>query len=142
MLVVRSDIRGAQIAITAAVGAVAVRFVAGDAQLALDRYASRLVLECRAPDAGNLPPPRESKPRRIMRKIEADPHAKLYFDEALTPVAEEDLEHMGLYIQNEAARVAVERELRVAGHKSNGNGANGSGNGSLRTTYVAAAPRA
>ena len=40
---------------------------------------------------------------------------------------------MGLYTQNEAARVAVERELRVAGHKANGNGANGSGNGSLRT---------
>jgi hypothetical protein len=76
--------------------------------------------------------------RRIMRKIEADPHAKLYFDEALTPVAEEDSQHMGLYTQNEAARVAVERELRVAGHKANGNGANGSGNGSLRTAYVAA----
>ena len=75
--------------------------------------------------------------RRIMCKIEADPHAKLYFDEALTPVAEEDSEHMGLYTQNEAARVAVERELRVAGHKANGNGANGSGNGSLRTRYVA-----
>ena len=56
--------------------------------------------------------------RRIMRKIEADPHAKLYFDEALTPVAEEDSQHMGLYTQNEAARVAVERELRVAGHKA------------------------
>jgi len=75
--------------------------------------------------------------RRIMRKIEADPNAKLYFDEALTPVAEEDSEHMGLYTQNEAARVAVERELRVAGHKANGNGANGSGNGSLHIAHVA-----
>jgi hypothetical protein len=42
-----------------------------------------------------------------------------YKDEALTAVAEEDSEHMGLYNQNEAARVAVERELRVAG-KPNG----------------------
>jgi hypothetical protein len=66
--------------------------------------------------------------RRITHKIEADPHAKLYFDEALTSVAEEDSEHMGLYTQNEAARVAVERELRVAGHKPNGNGR-------LRTSY-------
>ena len=76
-----------------------------------------------------------------MRKIEADPHTKLYNDEAFTPVADEDSEHMELYTQNEAARVAVERELRVAGHKANGNGANGSGNGSLRTPYVRA-PRA
>ena len=73
--------------------------------------------------------------RRIMHKIEADPHAKLYFDEALTSVAEEDSEHMGLYTQNEAARVAVERELRVAGHKPNGNGSVGNGNGRLRTSY-------
>jgi hypothetical protein len=45
-------------------------------------------------------------------------------DEALTPVAEEDSEHMELYTQNEAARVAVERERRVAGIKAGG--ANGS----------------
>ena len=43
------------------------------------------------------------------------PNAKLYMDEALTPVAEEDSEHMELYTQNEAARAAVERERRVAG---------------------------
>jgi hypothetical protein len=41
-------------------------------------------------------------------------------DEALTPVAEEDSAHMELYTQNEAARVAVERERRVAGKNGNG----------------------
>ncbi len=65
--------------------------------------------------------------RRIVKKIEADPNAKFYMDEAMTPVAEEDSEHMELYTQNEAARVAVERERRVAGVKANGNGANGNG---------------
>ena len=77
-----------------------------------------------------------------MRKVEADPHAKLYKDEALTPVIDEDSEHMELYTQNEAARVAVEREWRVAAKAPNGNGAkapalaaqranghNGNGNG-------------
>jgi radical SAM superfamily enzyme YgiQ (UPF0313 family) len=78
--------------------------------------------------------------KQIVKKIEADPNAKSYTDEALTAVVNEDSEHMELYTQNEAARVAVERELRVAGvnkpgepHvavKVNGNGANGrSGNG-------------
>jgi hypothetical protein len=65
----------------------------------------------------------------IVRKVEADPNAKLYMDGALTPVAEEDAGHMELYTQNEAARSAVERELRVAGHKPNGNGANSQKNG-------------
>ena len=69
--------------------------------------------------------------KRIVKKIEADPLAKDYMDQALTAVEEEDSEHMGLYNQNEAARVAVERELRVANKtsvqangaaKSNGNG--------------------
>ncbi|MET0157756.1 MAG: radical SAM protein, partial [Methyloceanibacter sp.] len=60
--------------------------------------------------------------KRIVRKVEADPHAKLYRDEALTPVTEEDSEHMELYTQNEAARSAVERELRVAGKSANGHG--------------------
>ena len=82
--------------------------------------------------------------KRIVRKIEADPNAKSYTDEAMTPVAEEDAEHMDLYTQNEAVRVAVERELRVAGvkpkgngqlaaagngHGGNGHGGNGHGNG-------------
>ena len=53
--------------------------------------------------------------KRIRRRIEADPNAKLYRDAALVPVAEEDAEHMDLYTQNEAARVAVARERRVAG---------------------------
>jgi hypothetical protein len=57
---------------------------------------------------------------KIISKIEADPLAKFYMDEALTSVADEDAEHMELYNQNEAARVAVERERRVAGHKDNG----------------------
>jgi len=58
--------------------------------------------------------------KAIVRKVEADPNAKFYMDEALTPVAEEDSEHMELYTQNEAARVAVERERRVAGVKAGG----------------------
>jgi hypothetical protein len=57
-----------------------------------------------------------------VRKVEADPHAKLYKDEALTPVIDEDAEHMELYTQNEAARTAVERERRVAAKTGNGNG--------------------
>ena len=60
--------------------------------------------------------------KRIAAKVEADPNAKFYMDEALTPVVDEDAEHMELYTQNEAARVAVERELRVAGVKPKGNG--------------------
>jgi radical SAM superfamily enzyme YgiQ (UPF0313 family) len=59
---------------------------------------------------------------RILNKVEADPLAKLYKDEALTPVIDEDSEHMELYTQNEAARVAVERERRVAAKPVNGNG--------------------
>jgi len=73
---------------------------------------------------------------KIIRKVEADPAAKFYKDEALTAVIDEDAEHMGLYTQNEAARVAVEREHRVAGvkPKQNGNGQpaltmSGNGNG-------------
>jgi len=61
---------------------------------------------------------------RLINKVQSDPTAKFYTDNALTPVADEDAEHMGLYTQNEAARTAVERELRVAGvkPKTNGNG--------------------
>ncbi len=72
---------------------------------------------------------------RILNKVQADPNAKLYMDEALTAVAEEDAEHMELYTQNVAARTAVERERRVAAkpgnghpaHAGNGNGRNGNG---------------
>jgi hypothetical protein len=73
---------------------------------------------------------------RILNRVQADPNAKLYMDEALTAVAEEDAEHMELYTQNVAARTAVERERRVAakpgnGHLApahvNGNGRNGNG---------------
>jgi len=60
--------------------------------------------------------------KRIVRKIEADPHAKSYRDGSLIPVADEDSSHMELYTQNEAARSAVERELRVAGKSANGKG--------------------
>ena len=58
--------------------------------------------------------------KRIVRKIEADPDAKLYMDEALIPVAEEDAEHMELYTQSGASSAAVQHEHRVAGHKGNG----------------------
>jgi hypothetical protein len=72
---------------------------------------------------------------RILNRVQADPNAKLYMDEALTAVAEEDAEHMELYTQNVAARTAVERERRVAAkpgnghpaHAGNGNGRNGNG---------------
>jgi len=68
--------------------------------------------------------------KRIVAKIEADPNAKLYMDAALTPVAEEDSEHMDLYNQTDAVRVAVQHERRVAGHHGNGHAANGhNGNG-------------
>jgi hypothetical protein len=50
-------------------------------------------------------------------------------DEAMTPVSEEDSEHMELYTQNAAARSAVERELRVANHKTIGEGAHTHENG-------------
>jgi hypothetical protein len=58
--------------------------------------------------------------KSLVRKVEADPNAALYRDEALVPVAEEDSAHMELYNQTEAARVAVERERRVAGQPANG----------------------
>ncbi|HSA66427.1 MAG TPA: radical SAM protein, partial [Methyloceanibacter sp.] len=74
--------------------------------------------------------------KSILAKIEADPAAKLYQDEALIPVTEEDAEHMELYTQSETVRAAVQHERRVAGHHhtnghaGNGNAANGqNGNG-------------
>jgi len=65
--------------------------------------------------------------KSIVRKIEADANAKIYRDEALIPVADEDVEHMELYTQTDAARVAVERERRVAGHHHHANGHAGNG---------------
>jgi radical SAM superfamily enzyme YgiQ (UPF0313 family) len=78
--------------------------------------------------------------KSILRKIEADPAAKLYQDEALIPVTEEDAEHMELYTQSESIRAAVQHERRVAGHHANGhqgnghaaNGHNGNGLGDAR----------
>ena len=70
---------------------------------------------------------------RILNTVEADPAAKLYKDEALTAVAEEDADHMELYTQNEAARVAVERERRVAAKTGNGRGAHGIGQSGAAT---------
>ena len=74
--------------------------------------------------------------KSIVAKIEADPNAKLYQDEALVPVTEEDAEHMELYTQSETVRAAVKHERRVAGHlhtngqAGNGHAANGqNGNG-------------
>lgn len=73
--------------------------------------------------------------KRIVAKIEADPHAKLYMDAALTPVAEEDAEHMDLYTQSEGVRAAVKHERRVAGH-ANGHGGKGhKGNGHHETGH-------
>jgi len=74
--------------------------------------------------------------KSIVAKIEANPAAKLYQDEALVPVTEEDAEHMELYTQSETVRAAVQHERRVAGHLhtnghvGNGHAANGqNGNG-------------
>ena len=73
--------------------------------------------------------------KSILHKIEADPNAKSYQDEALIPVTDEDAEHMELYTQSEAVRAAVRHERRVAGihanrHPSNGHAGNShAGNG-------------
>jgi radical SAM superfamily enzyme YgiQ (UPF0313 family) len=68
--------------------------------------------------------------KSIVAKIEADPNAKSYQDDALIPVGEEDAEHMELYTQSESVRAAVQHERRVAGHQTNGHAANGqAGNG-------------
>jgi radical SAM superfamily enzyme YgiQ (UPF0313 family) len=68
--------------------------------------------------------------KRILAKIEADPDAEYYMDEALTPVGEEDAEHMELYNQSESIKAAVAHERRVAGHPGNGHHGNGhEGNG-------------
>ena len=58
--------------------------------------------------------------KSIVTKIEADPHAKAYQDDALIPVGEEDSEHMELYTQSETVRAAVKHERRVAGGPANG----------------------
>jgi hypothetical protein len=58
--------------------------------------------------------------KSIVAKIEADPHAKAYQDDALVPVGEEDSEHMELYTQSESVRAAVQHERRVAGGPANG----------------------
>ena len=73
--------------------------------------------------------------KSIVAKIEADPHAKSYQDDALIPVGEEDAEHMELYTQSETVRAAVQHERRVAGgpasghqpkvHAGNGHAGNG-----------------
>ncbi|MGB6426780.1 MAG: radical SAM protein [Methyloceanibacter sp.] len=60
--------------------------------------------------------------KRIVAKIEADPKAQFYMDDALTPVGEEDAEHMELYNQSESIKAAVQHERRVAGHPGNGHG--------------------
>jgi hypothetical protein len=51
--------------------------------------------------------------RRILREVESDPAACHYRDDALVPAAEEDAEHMELYTQSEAAKIAVARERRI-----------------------------
>jgi hypothetical protein len=58
--------------------------------------------------------------KSIVAKIEADPNAKAYQDDALIPVGEEDSEHMELYTQSETVRAAVKHERRVAGGPANG----------------------
>jgi hypothetical protein len=78
--------------------------------------------------------------KSIVRKIEADPNSMAYRDDALIPVAEEDSEHMELYTQTEAARVAVERERRVAGHHAHQHHDHG-GNGHADSARDDAAPR-
>src|SRR5262249_19067256 len=76
--------------------------------------------------------------KSIVAKIEADPKARLYQDEALVPVTEEDAEHMELYTQSETVRAAVQHERRVAGHHHHDHHANGhAGNGHAGNGHAA-----
>ncbi len=75
--------------------------------------------------------------KRIVAKIEADPKAKFYMDDALTPVGEEDAEHMELYNQSESIKAAVQHERRVAGHPGTGHDHAHQGNGHAGTARPA-----
>ena len=53
--------------------------------------------------------------RRARRAIKRDPKARLYRDLALTPVADEDLETLEMFQQNDATRAAAAKaKLRAA----------------------------
>jgi radical SAM superfamily enzyme YgiQ (UPF0313 family) len=49
----------------------------------------------------------------LAKKIKADPQRKFYIDQALTPAAEEDLDSLELFNQNDAARNAVDHERHM-----------------------------
>jgi len=50
---------------------------------------------------------------RIFRRVATDPNGLAYTDLAMAPVTEEDLEHLDLFTQNEAARHAVDHARKV-----------------------------
>lgn len=49
----------------------------------------------------------------LAKTIKADPQRESYIDQALTPAAEEDLNSLELFNQNDAARNAVVHERHV-----------------------------
>jgi radical SAM superfamily enzyme YgiQ (UPF0313 family) len=50
---------------------------------------------------------------KVYRKVAADGPGMAYMDEAMTPVADDDVEHMDLFTQNDAARAAVGHARKV-----------------------------
>src|SRR5262245_379252 len=50
---------------------------------------------------------------RIYRRVISDPNGMSYTDQALTPVTEEDTEHLELFTQNKAARDAVDHARKI-----------------------------
>jgi radical SAM superfamily enzyme YgiQ (UPF0313 family) len=58
---------------------------------------------------------------RVYREVARDPNGARYMDQAMTPVADDDVEHLEMFTQNEAARAAVGharkvKELTAAAH--------------------------
>ena len=61
--------------------------------------------------------------REIVRKVEADPRTKLYKDEALTPVVDEDFRAYGALHSERGCPGSGRARVARGGHKANGNGA-------------------
>jgi radical SAM superfamily enzyme YgiQ (UPF0313 family) len=50
---------------------------------------------------------------RIYRRVAADPNGMAYMDQAMTPVAEDDVDNLELFTHNKSARDAVEHARKV-----------------------------
>jgi radical SAM superfamily enzyme YgiQ (UPF0313 family) len=50
---------------------------------------------------------------RIYKSVAADPNGLAYTDQAMTPVADDDTDHLELFTHNQAAREAVDHERKV-----------------------------